>query len=101
MFPPSHYDYLEKHLPSFFAAVGVGWDGNAGIIRAHGDKAYGYKWEWEEGGLHFFHGVAIYLLTYVRPYDKESRETPKGWVDPKVWVLENKDRFLPFLPPVE
>lgn len=94
------YDYLREHLPTFFAAVGVSWDQNAGIIGAHGDKAYCYRQGWEQSGLHFFHGLAIYLLTYCRPYAVESRETPSGWVAPEKWVLENKDRFLPHLPPV-
>jgi hypothetical protein len=41
----SHYEYLKEHLPAFFNALGVrgGFDANAGIIVAHGDKTYGYK----------------------------------------------------------
>ena len=97
----NHYAYLEKNLPQFFADVGVNWDHNAGIIVAHGDKAYGYQHYWEENGLHFYHGVAIFLLTYCHPYGKECRDTPGGWVKPNEWVLKNKDRFLKYLPPVD
>lgn len=96
----SHYDYLEDHLLTFFAAVGLNIDiYHKGMITAHGDKAYSYRDQWERGGLHFFHGVAIYLLSYCKPFSAESRETPAGWVDVGQWVLDNKDRFLPYLPP--
>jgi len=97
----SHYDYLNEHLWTFMEAVGVNTEWNRGIIGAHGDKAYGYRDYWEENGLHFYHGVAIYLLTYCRPYGHECRETENGWVPAQEWVLKNKDRFLPHLPPVE
>ncbi len=99
VFGRSHYDYLKEVLPDFFEACGVSWDENVGIITCHGDKAYGYRQKWEQGGLHFYHGVAIYLLTYCRPYANEVRETEDGeWVDVADWVLDNKDRFLKFLP---
>jgi len=94
----SHYDYLEEHLPLFFSELGIPWRGNAGIILAHGDKCYTHKERFEKAGLTFAQGVAIYLLTYVPPFSKESRETSEGWVDPFEWVIQNKDRFLPHLP---
>jgi hypothetical protein len=99
----SHYEYLKKHLPAFFDAVGVrgGWEMNQGVIIAHGDKCYAYREFWERGGLHFYHGVSIYLLTYCHPFADEVRETKQsdnGWIDPKWWVLRSKDRFLRFLP---
>ena len=96
----SHYDYLDKHLAEFFERCGVCFAENAGIIAAHGDKCYGYRAEWEKGGLHFYHGVAIYLLARVPPYSREVWETEAGWVDPGKWVLINKDRFLQYLPKV-
>jgi len=94
----NHYDYLQKHLPEFFKAVGVSWDNNTGIISAHGDKAYGYKEKWEKAGIPFPQGVAIYLLSYCTPYAKEVRETSNGWVAPKDWVIDNWDRFKRHLP---
>lgn len=96
----SHYDYLKEHLFPFMEKMGVNIEWNGGIIGAHGDKAYGYRDEWKRAGIQFPHGVAIYLLTYCRPYALEVRETENGWVDPKQWVIDNKDRFLPHLPPV-
>lgn len=96
----NHYDYLTEHLIDFTKKVGVTSEVTNGIIVAHGDKCYGYKQGWEEGGLHFFHGAAIYMLTYLAPFAEEVRSTNNGWVAPGDWVLANKDRFLPYLPPV-
>jgi hypothetical protein len=95
----SHYDYLDENLPTFFKKIGILY--KEGIISAYGDKAYSYRDKWQKGGLHFYHGVAIYILTYVRPFSKESRETINGWVDPGDWVLANKDRFIQYLPKVK
>ena len=97
-----HYKWLDKHLPDFLEAAGVlgGWDANAGIVTAHGDKFYGYRDAWEAAGLHFAHGCAIGLLTYCHPYSEECRETANGWVAPADWVVANKERFLGLLPQV-
>lgn len=98
--PANHYDYLEAHLPEFFRAIGLGWEANAGIISAHGDKAYSYRYTWEELGIPFAHGVALYLLTYCYPFDLEVRQTEGGWVAPKDWVVDNYERFKYHLPEV-
>ena len=94
----NHYDYLEAHLPEFFKAVGVNWDVWRGIVSAHGDKAYTYRYEWEKLGIPFAQGVALYLLSYCEPYAQEVRETTNGWVAPKDWVAANYDRFRCHLP---
>ena len=102
IFGPSHYDYLEDHLLEIFECVGVNTDHyNKGMIGAHGDKAYGYKFDWNQAGIHFFHGVALYLLTYCHPFSCESRETDNGWIDPGKWVIDNYERFKDCLPPVD
>ena len=80
-------------MPDFFEAVGVSFDENAGIVSCHGDKCYGYQHQWEENNIPFEHGVAIYLLTYVRPYGHEVRDTTDGWIDPGNWVVKNYSRF--------
>jgi hypothetical protein len=96
----SHYDWLEEHLEPFLEAVGVHPNhGNNGLIGAHGDKCYGYKHLWEEAGIPFEHGVAIFLLSYVRPYGLEVRDTPDGFVKVDQWVVDNYDRFKEHLPP--
>lgn len=89
----SHYDYLEMILPKFFKDVGVDWESNAGIISAHGDKGYGYKHQWEDSGIPFPEGMAVYLLSYVSPYSETVRETDSGWIDPGQWVIDNYDTF--------
>jgi hypothetical protein len=94
----NHYEYLDKHLPKFFESVGVSFENNAGIITAHGDKCYSYRGKWSDAGIPFEHGVAIYLLTYVRPFSQECRETENGWKDPCEWVIENYEKFSLLLP---
>ena len=94
----SHYDWLDKNFPSFLSSLGLDPFLSRGLIFAHGDKCASDRYTWEKGGLHYFHGVAIYLLTYVHPYSTEVRLVGDDWVNPKQWVLQNKSRFLPFLP---
>lgn len=94
----NHYEYLERVLPDFFESVGLTWDLYPGIIGAHGDKCYSYRSQIEEAGMTFGQGVAIYMLTYCKPYSLESRETKNGWVAPIDWIVENRDRFLHLLP---
>ena len=98
LFGPNHYDYLHEHLMKFFKDVGVKYEQNEGIISAHGDKAYGYRFEWNAAEIPFNHGVSIYMLTYCKPFSDEVRETDNGWVDPGEWVRDNYERFKPFLP---
>ena len=97
----SHYNWLDKHLPAFLAKVGIDFNICPGIVSAHGDKCYGYRHRWEEAGIEFPHGVAIFLLSYLSPFDDETRETKDGWVDVCEWVIKNKDRFAPYLPPID
>lgn len=97
----SHYDWLNQNFELFCKSAGVDDDEHRGLIGAHGDKCYGYRHAWEDAGIPFEHGVAIFLLTYVNPYGKEVRETENGWVNVMQWVLDNYSRFKPFLPPVE
>lgn len=94
----NHYKYLDLVLPDFFKKVGINWDWNADIVGAHGDKGYGYKDKWEKHRIPFHKGMAVYLMTYCRPYAKEVRETEQGWVDPSDWVIENYEKFEHFLP---
>ena len=91
----SHYTWLEKNLQEFFARAGVK-DTNNGIIVAHGDKCYSYQDIWEQAGVPFEHGVAIYFLTYISPFRTEVRETVDGWTDPSKWVIQNYARFAKY-----
>jgi hypothetical protein len=93
----SHYDWLEDNLQDFFKKVHI--NQNNGIIVSHGDKCYSYQKIWEEAGVPFEHGVALYLLSHCSPFDKECRDTENGWVAPMDWVINNYSRFLPYLNP--
>lgn len=98
LFGPGHYDYLEANLMSFFKLVGIDTSPhNNGMIVAHGDKAYGFKYDWNQAEIPFERGVAIYLLSYCSPFNTESRETENGWVDVGDWVRDNYERFEPYL----
>lgn len=102
----SHYKWLEKHFVAFAKAVGLkGYETVQDVMSlnsAHGDKAYCYRYLWEKRGIAFPHGVAMFYLTYHRPWSAEVRETEEyGWVKVDEWVVENKNRFLPFLPPID
>lgn len=101
----NHYNWLNDHLLNFFQAIelpGSGPDGwlNRGIIVAHGDKGYCYRYQWADAGIPFEHGMALYLLSYCRPYSQEMRETVNGWVQPVEWVIANYSKFVQHLPPL-
>ncbi len=90
----SHYDYMELVIEDFWKSVfnktlSETW--NAGIIGAHGDKAYGYKSRWKKEGIPFGRGVLIFLLTYT----KELGERQK--CESCEWVIENYPKYLPMI----
>lgn len=93
----NHYKWLDHHLQTFFKALGVSCTN--GIIVAHGDKCYSYREEWEDAGIPFSHGVALYLLSYIHPYSKTCRETEGGWIKPSDWVISNYTQLSSLLPP--
>lgn len=103
-----YYDWLRQHLVDFLQSLKVpgsepgGYVG-LGLIGAHGDKMRCYNRIWARGGLHPFHGAAIFLLSYVRPYKQEvwADDANRTLIkDVDEWVLENAGRFLPHLPAV-
>jgi hypothetical protein len=104
-----HYRWLEKHFSAFAEKVGLTGYKTLGAVQSllysHGDKAYGYRSEWEKNGIEFPQGVAIYLLTYHCPWCNEVRDVvvngKEQWVDVLAWTIQNKDRFLPLLPAVD
>lgn len=110
----NHYNYLDKYFRTFFmlAMENVKTPYNnleasqEGLIPAHGDKCYAYRDLWEKNGISFYHGTAIYLMTYVHPFDETVRRVrvylPEGghidsWVAPDEWVVANYEKFKPFL----
>ena len=97
----NHYQWLQLHLWTFLANVGVNPDTCRGIISSAGDKCYSYRYKWESKGIPFPHGVAIYFLTYLKPYSSEVRETAGGWIDAGDWVVTNYPKFKEFLPTMD
>jgi hypothetical protein len=89
----SHYHWLEDNFNIFLNNLGINPDTMRGSIIADGDKCYSYRFQWEQANIPFPHGVAIYLLTYRRPWCNEVRETPTGWVPVEKWIIENYPRF--------
>ena len=96
----SHYEWLEKNLEEIFNNLNLNYSHYQGIIRCHGDKAYGYRDLWESQNIHFFHGMTMYLLSYIQPYSNESRQTEFGWVPVEKWVIDNYERFKKHFPPI-
>lgn len=97
-FPISHYRWLEEHFDTFTERMGV--EGSCrGLISAAGDKCYGYQRKWEQAGILFEHGVAVYLLTHLNPWGHEIPHSGDDWVDPGEWVVDNFHRFADHLPP--
>lgn len=96
----NHYDWLEDNFSTFLKNIGLEKyiDYSDSLIVADGDKAYGYESIWEKKGIPFAHGVAIYLISKLPPYNNEVRITEFGWVDPSKWVIINYNRFKDYLP---
>lgn len=92
----SHYDWLNDHLAEFWLKAfgqSLSDSGFGGVIGAHGDKAYGYRSDWEAEGIPFPHGVALYFMTYSKRMDRPKHES-------KEWVIENYPKYKPILPEI-
>lgn len=90
----SHYKFLDEHLAKFWTEAGAGnmTKGDAsGMSGSHGDKGYQYADEWEERGIHFYHGMMLYMLTYSSLMDMPKHKSSE-------WVAKNYLRFRSILP---
>lgn len=79
----SHYDYLSEMLNPFWYQVfgktaDQMWQG--GMVTAHGDKAYGYKDQWQKHNIPFHHGVLLFLLSYTKEYGDRPKHESVDWV---------------------
>lgn len=95
----NHYKFLDKHLETFFRAIDLTKSQWEGISGAHGDKCYGYKDMWENAGIPFSHGVAIYLASYCYPYTKETRNPGQPHVSD--WVITKYSDWQTLLPVID
>jgi hypothetical protein len=89
----NHYNWLDANFPVFCQKLGIEKHRYNGLIVCHGDKCYSYRSRWEEAGIPFEHGVAIYLISYLHPWSDEVRQVGKKWVDVCKWVIENYYQF--------
>lgn len=85
----SHYDYLEFVIDRFWPKV-FGKTRNEMFcgcnVGAHADKCDGYKFDWNDAGIPFYHGVLLFLLTYTKLMDRPKHESGE-------WVIENYEKF--------
>lgn len=89
-----HYNYLEIVIGDFWKRIFNKTTAEMwcdGIITSHGDKAYGYRYCWEEVGISFNRGVLLFLLTYT----KLLGDTPKH--KSREWVMEKYQEYLPHI----
>ena len=106
----NHYTWLQEcgNWMKFLTALGLQDRYGNGMIGAHGDKCWSYREQWTDAGVPWFHGAALYLLSYCRPYSEEVRDgslvtiTNNGrpWKAVDEWVVENYERFKDKLPPI-
>lgn len=92
----SHYDYLDFHFSKFCKDVGIVDNWVTSLISAHGDKGYCYKRDWEKSGIHFYHGMMLYILFRLEPFCDETEQH-----NVKSWVIDNYSRFVNLLPSIE
>lgn len=94
----NYLEYMDKHLPKLFPAFGVDFDDVAkSVVNKYSNECVKYRDHWEAAGIHFYHGCALYMLTFIEPYASFCRETPSGWVSPGKWVLELSSDFTDVL----
>jgi hypothetical protein len=93
----NQYKYCDAVLNAFWKLVfgktaSEMWCG--GIVGAHGDKAYGYKKQWEKAGIPFNHGVLLFLLTYTSEIDREKCGSDQ-------FVIDKYHHYLPMIQQAE
>lgn len=93
----NHYKWLDKHLNQFWIDV-FGKSLNdlfcGGIVSAHGDKGRGYMRKWQESGIPFVHGMALFMLTYTNIMDEEKHKSCE-------WVINNYEKYSKHLPDID
>ena len=64
------------------------------IIACDADKCESYRVKWELNNIPYKHGVMIYLITKMKPYSSEARET----ISAEDFVIKYYEHFKNFLP---
>ena len=93
----NQYKYCDAVLNAFWKLV-FGKTASemccGGIVGAHGDKAHGYKRQWEKAGVPFNHGVLLFLLTYTSEMDRDKCESCQ-------FVIDKYQHYLPMIQQAE
>lgn len=95
----NHFKYLDYVWEDFHTAVfgkSASDSFRGGMVGAHGDKAYCFANAWEEKDIPFFHGVLLYLLTYIA---SEMEGYTKS--QSKEFVIDKYQYYLPKILEVE
>lgn len=93
----SHYTYLDAVINLFWVKVFGKTTSEmfcGGIVSAHGDKCYDYKRSMPKRGIPFNRSALLFLLTYTKEMDREKHFSEE-------WVVENYDKYLPFIEQAE
>lgn len=85
----SHFAFLDRHFDTILTRMcKEEYVTRHGNFVSSGDKYRQYRDVWEDAGIPYFHGAAMYhILELIFP--DEARHTVNGWVDPWKWVIDN------------
>lgn len=90
------YNLLERDFPIFLKNIGkenqVQFSNS--IISCDADKCIQYRDIWEMNDIPFEHGVMIYLITKMSPYNEEARNT----ISASDFVIKYYKKFKQFIP---
>jgi hypothetical protein len=81
----SHYAYIEKHGAWFSEQLVV--DDINSILVAHGDKSRQYEDIFKTLNVSSNKGAMVYLLSFLKPYSNEVRDTNHGWISVESWLI--------------
>lgn len=87
---------LERKFPIFLENIGkpeqVKY--SSSIITCDADKCEQYRNEWEKAGIPYINGIMIYLISKMRPYNREARVT----ISAKDFVIKHYKEFEEMIP---
>ena len=89
----SHYKYLDAVIESFWVKVFGKTPSEmfcGGIVSAHGDKCYDYKFSMPKRNIPFNRSALLFLLTYTKLMDREKHLSEE-------WVVENYNKYVPLI----
>lgn len=89
----NYYIWLEKNLSTFLEKNGIDPLYDKGLIRVFGTRCQEYREFWKLRGIPFVHGLAIYMISKLSPYEEEVQHSHGQGITTYQWVYLNYDRF--------